>query len=349
MPVQSSPVQSSPVQSVIIPTYNRKNMLKDAIESVLKQEDVDLELIIADNCSTDGTEDFVKSFTDKRIVYFRNPKNIGYERNQNAGLRKSRGKYITFLDDDDYYTDYRFFAKALKIFEEHDTESEPLSFVAANAYVLNVFTGEKTPSNIGTPGRVKGVDFILKPQYRKPLSTFPTVFKAEALRRAGHYDLMLFDTATYLEAALEGDAWFIPDLIGMYRTGHTSLTLNHSKTNPEAEEVYYSAQKENARRTRMVRDKLYHRADKKEVDRWYISSEVGHSGFYAIARPALSDRIRTAKYILGEAGFMPKLWVKIVLPILREQVIKQMKKITPLRKLYRFFKYRLMGKPYPEF
>ena len=319
-------------------------MLKDAIESVLKQEDIDLELIIADNASTDGTEEFVRSLTDERIVYFKNPKNIGYEWNQNAGLRKSRGKYITFLDDDDYYTDYRFFAKAVKIFEEHDTEEAPLAFVGANAYVLNVFTGEKTPSNIGAPGRIKGIDFILKPQYHKPLSTFPTVFKAEALRRAGHYDLMLFDTTTYLEAALEGDAWFMPDLIGMYRTGHTSLTLNHSKADPEAEEVYYTAQKENARRTRMVRDKLYHMADKKEVDRWYIDSKVGHSGFYAIARPAFRDRIRTAKYIFGESGFMPELWIRIVFLILRGQ----MKKITPLHKLYRFIKYSLRGKPYPK-
>ncbi len=323
-------------------------MLKDAIESVLKQQDIDLELIIADNASTDGTEEFVKSLTDERIVYFRNPKNIGYEWNQNAGFRKARGKYITFLDDDDYYTDYRFFAKAVKIFDEHDTESEPLSFVSANAYVLNVNTGQKTPSNIGTPGRVKGIDFILKPQYHKPLSTFPTVFKAEALRRAGHYDLMLFDTTTYLEAALEGDAWFLADVIGIYRSGHPSLTLNHSKADPEAEEVYYSAQKENARRTRLVRDKLYHRADKKEVDRWYFNSEFGHAGFYAIARPDLSDRIRSSKYILLEAGFIPKLWIKIIFSvILRPTIIAALRKITPLRKLYRFFKYRLRGKPYP--
>ena len=103
----------------------------------------------------------------------------------------------------------------------------------------------------------------------------------------------------------------MPDLIGIYRTGHPSETFTNTKDDPEAEEVYYVAKKENARRIRILREKLYRRADKAEVDRWYIGSEAGHVGFYAIARPDLEDRIRSAKYILAEAGFMPKLWIKI--------------------------------------
>ena len=103
-------------------------MLKDAIDSVLKQEDIDLELIIADNCSTEGTENLVKSIPDERIRYFRNEKNSGQEVSRMNGLKQAHGKYITFLDDDDYYTDYEFFSKAVKIFEEHDSESELLFF-----------------------------------------------------------------------------------------------------------------------------------------------------------------------------------------------------------------------------
>lgn len=153
-------------------------MLAQALDSVLNQSVKNLEVIVIDDCSSDGTEDFMKTLTDERVKYFRNEKNNGPEPNRNFALNNSHGKYIVFLDDDDYYTDYDFFSKALKIFEEHNNETPELSFVCANAQTLDLKTGELENSYIGKPGRVKGLDFILKnKEYRKPTSLFPTVFK----------------------------------------------------------------------------------------------------------------------------------------------------------------------------
>ena len=63
--------------TAFIVTYNRVEYLKKAIDSVLNQTCRDFELIILDNCSTDGTEEYVKSLNDDRITYIRHEKNIG--------------------------------------------------------------------------------------------------------------------------------------------------------------------------------------------------------------------------------------------------------------------------------
>ena len=133
----------NPLQSVIIPTYNRKEVLADAIDSVLNQHNINLEIIIVDDCSTDGTEEYVKSLTDKRIRYFRNEKNSRPDYSRMIGFRNSRGKYVTFLDDDDYYTDYDFFSKAVKIFEDHESEKPDLTMVCANVNILDTRNGEE--------------------------------------------------------------------------------------------------------------------------------------------------------------------------------------------------------------
>ena len=90
-----------PQVSVCVPTYNRANFLREAIESVLSQSFEDFELIVSDNASEDDTGSVVKSFSDERIRYFRNPQNLGHRENMNRCLMLSRGKYVTILPDDD--------------------------------------------------------------------------------------------------------------------------------------------------------------------------------------------------------------------------------------------------------
>jgi GT2 family glycosyltransferase len=91
----------SPTVSVLIPTYNRAALLKQAIDSVLAQTFGDFELIISDNASTDDTQAIVKSYSDNRIIYSRNPRNIGWHGNMKQCLARARGEYLTFLPDDD--------------------------------------------------------------------------------------------------------------------------------------------------------------------------------------------------------------------------------------------------------
>ncbi|MCK4821093.1 glycosyltransferase family 2 protein [bacterium] len=91
-----------PKVSVIIPTYNRSGLLREAIASVLKQSFEELEVIIVDDGSTDDTRTVVESIDDCKVKYFYKS-NGGAPSARNLGLRKSRGEFIAFLESDDQW------------------------------------------------------------------------------------------------------------------------------------------------------------------------------------------------------------------------------------------------------
>jgi glycosyltransferase involved in cell wall biosynthesis len=91
-----------PKVSVIIPTYNRLPMLKEAVESVLAQDFEDFELIVVDDGSTDGTADEITRYGG-RVKLLRHQENRGVSAARNSGILHVRGKYIGFLDSDDLW------------------------------------------------------------------------------------------------------------------------------------------------------------------------------------------------------------------------------------------------------
>lgn len=98
----------TPLISVILPTYNRLEFLPETVESILNQSLSDFELIIINDGSTDGTEQWVNEQTDPRIQYISYPKNQGVSFARNKGLDIARGKYIAFADSDDINDPKRF-------------------------------------------------------------------------------------------------------------------------------------------------------------------------------------------------------------------------------------------------
>lgn len=95
-------LMNPPMVSIIIATFNRANFIGKAIESVLDQTYPNFELIIIDDGSTDGTANVVARYQDSRITY-RWIENGERSRARNLGIKLSRGKYIAFLDSDDWY------------------------------------------------------------------------------------------------------------------------------------------------------------------------------------------------------------------------------------------------------
>ena len=90
-----------PFFTVVVPTFNRADRIGKTIESVLHQTLADFELIIVDDGSTDNTEAVVKGYPDARVNYFRKS-NGERAAARNAGVRTSHGRYVTFLDSDDW-------------------------------------------------------------------------------------------------------------------------------------------------------------------------------------------------------------------------------------------------------
>lgn len=137
----------NPWLSVIIPTYNRTGLLKEAIDSVLSQKSVDFmwEVIVIDNTplDEDGSTPalrIIEKQNDSRILYFHNEENIGSGYNWNRGVEKARGTWVSFLHDDDIlYPDA--LRNIRRILMQRKNSSKPVGYLQAR---VDEFTdGEK--------------------------------------------------------------------------------------------------------------------------------------------------------------------------------------------------------------
>lgn len=87
--------------SIIVPIYNAEKYIKICLDSLINQTKKELEFILINDGSTDNTEKIIKKYKDPRIKYYKN-KNQGIGKTRNFGIEKSTGKYIMFLDSDDF-------------------------------------------------------------------------------------------------------------------------------------------------------------------------------------------------------------------------------------------------------
>jgi glycosyltransferase involved in cell wall biosynthesis len=92
---------SAHLVSVIIPTFNRGDLIGRSIRSVLAQTHHDWECVVVDDCSADHTRAVVEGFNDPRIRYLRREENGGGSAARNSGIEAAQGTYLAFLDSDD--------------------------------------------------------------------------------------------------------------------------------------------------------------------------------------------------------------------------------------------------------
>src|SRR5690554_6805784 len=103
--VQRKENTSSPLVTVYMPTHNRVDLLQRAVGSVLNQDYKNIELIIVDDNSEDGTSNYLTMLaqSESRLKYFRNDSNLGACSSRNKAIFSAQGEFITGLDDDDYF------------------------------------------------------------------------------------------------------------------------------------------------------------------------------------------------------------------------------------------------------
>jgi len=100
-------MSTKPLVSIILPTYNRAQVIERAVKSILSQTYSNFELFIIDDGSIDNTVDIISSFKDERINCIKSKDNSGQVVARNMGLKQIKGKYIAFLDsDDEWYKNY---------------------------------------------------------------------------------------------------------------------------------------------------------------------------------------------------------------------------------------------------
>jgi len=170
-----------PIVSIIMPTYNREQLLRRAIQSVLTQTYQDFELIIVDDGSTDNTERLAKSFNSDKIRYIRHRENKGPAAARNTGIQSAKGDYIAFQDSDNEWMPEKL-EKQMRAFE---TAPPEVSIVYTGCYV--VIENKKTyfpPAKV-TPKDGDLFSSLLKHSF---VWTQQAMAKRECFERAGMFD-----------------------------------------------------------------------------------------------------------------------------------------------------------------
>lgn len=93
--------------SVIIPTYNREKLLKRCIKSVLNQSYENFEIVVVDNYSDDDTANLIHDINSDRIKFFQINNEGVIAKSRNFGIKKAKGKYVAFLDSDDWWDKHK--------------------------------------------------------------------------------------------------------------------------------------------------------------------------------------------------------------------------------------------------
>lgn len=211
-------MKTNPLVSVIIPTYNRADLIRRALESVFAQTYANLEAIVVDNASSDNTAEVVSSIIDKRLKFIRHDVNKGPAASRNTGLRNSRGDYITFLDSDDEWLP-RKLACQLDIFKK---EGEGIGLVFTNGFneAINAMaiTDPVSSGIYYDPGKDK---FYPLRKLITPPSSW--MLPCEVTEKIGYFDeaMITWDDGDYLaRVAYEFPVYFLnQDLVIWHASG----------------------------------------------------------------------------------------------------------------------------------
>lgn len=215
------------VVSIIMPTYNRAELIILAIGSVIKQSFQNWELLVIDNESTDRTKEVVELFTakDNRIKYFnvnKNPKS-GISSYLNFGMKEASGKYIARLDDDDEWCDAFKLEKQVKFLEQHQ------DYVVVGGGAIMVDQNRKEIYRFLK--REKDDEIRNNALYANPFWHNTVMFvKRMALEIGGYNDLRFVeDWDLWLRLGLKGKFYNMQEHLSLYMNAGQNLSVSNQK------------------------------------------------------------------------------------------------------------------------
>lgn len=203
--------------SIIMPSYNTGKFIQETIDSVINQTYDNWELIIVDDCSSDNTDEIVKSIKDGRIVYLKNKKNSGAAISRNKALKMAKGKWVAFLDSDDLW--------------KKDKLEKQIEFMKNNNYHFSytnyIEIDEESKPNgkrITGPTRIteKGMTNYCWP------GCLTVMYDAEKIGLIQIEDIKKNnDYAMWLKISKKVDCYLLNEELAMYRKRNGSIS-NHS-------------------------------------------------------------------------------------------------------------------------
>lgn len=183
-----------PRVSVVIPTHNRADLLREAIASVRDQTFADWEIIVVDDHSNDHTREVVESFGDNRVRYIQNEGKNGPSVARNLGIANARGDCIAFLDDDDEWLPHKLDRQIAIL----DDGPETVCGIYGNRLMVDKHTGCTLSDDPGAD-TLSG-NLLDQLMIKNPIHTSTLVVRKRCLDKVGPFD----ETMRYME---DRDLW----------------------------------------------------------------------------------------------------------------------------------------------
>ncbi|MDF1622653.1 MAG: glycosyltransferase family A protein [Pseudohongiella nitratireducens] len=204
-----------PLVSVIMPVYNASEFLHESIESVLRQTCHDLELIVINDASTDGSDSIIQELAsfDSRIKYVCLSKNSGVSMARNTGISLASGSYIAFIDADDFWYPNKLSCQLALMAEEGSACSHTYYFRVSNDGLRTL---------VESPSRVTYID-MLSSNY---IGNSTAIYKSATLGRFFQEPIGHEDYKMWLQVLRKTDSICVQEPLVDYRVVSGSLSSN---------------------------------------------------------------------------------------------------------------------------
>lgn len=220
--------------SVVIPVHNRRAFIEQTVQSVLAQTYADVEVIVVDDGSTDGSADVVEQVFGDRVRILRLPTNEGRSTARNKGWALARGALVAFLDSDDLWAPEKL-ARQVPHFED-----DAVAIVHCRVAKIDV-AGRFLEKESGELAREflaaeqRGYDYGGITQTWCRMYTSAAVVRRDALRISGGFDPSLSNFEDYdvlWRIARDGRVVIVPEVLAWHRK-HSGNTVPHWKADAE--------------------------------------------------------------------------------------------------------------------
>lgn len=219
-----------PRVSVMIPTYNQESCVARAVESALMQDYPNLEVIVSDDCSTDGTKGLIEGYlADDRLTYYRNEKNLGRIGNYRKSLyERVTGEWALNLDGDDRLYGDGVISRMASAILEHPNQN--VVAVMGSTVTVNSVLGMITRSpGYSNPGLFEGADVFLS-WNKRSFHHLAVLYKAALAREIDYYRLntIMSDCESVLRLILNGNVVIVDDIIGVWNIHGNNTSSSES-------------------------------------------------------------------------------------------------------------------------
>lgn len=224
-------MQDHPLVSIITPTYNRADFLKQTIESVLAQSYKNIEHVIIDDGSTDNTKALIEKYLDTGKVRYFYQDNSGQSVARNKGLKEAEGDFVCFLDSDDYFLPKKV-EQQIQAFQNNPTVDLAYGdyiFVDANGSTLNEENMTRYSGNITRELLKDNCVSMNTTMVRKSAIKAIGGF-CEHIKVADDYDL-------WLRLSAQSNFLYIPSALSAYRLMDNQISSNKKARFESNEEI----------------------------------------------------------------------------------------------------------------